>query len=285
MLLVKFLRWQVACVLLLLVGCSYTTQEVRDGGPAQPVDVSSIPDAVPRAEVRTEAGNKSPYEVLGKTYRVLPESRGFVEEGLASWYGNKFHGRQTSNGELYSMYGMTAAHKTLPIPSYVRVTNLENGRQIVVRVNDRGPFHSGRIIDLTYAGASKLGYLQKGTARVRIEALEADAAPGTESSQTTVADSSVINRPAELPEPGFSSGYQLPANTFLQAGAYSSSTAAEKLRQQLLGLTEFPVIVMPPKADRLYRVRIGPIRDNLALMDLRQLLQQHQLPAPHVIYD
>ena len=269
--------------LLLVLGCSYTTQEIRDGGPSQPVDVSAIPDAVPRPELRTEAGNKSPYEVLGQTYHVLPESRGFVEEGIASWYGYKFHGRQTSNGELYSMYGMTAAHRNLPIPSYVRVTNLENGRRIVVRVNDRGPFHAGRVIDLTYAGASKLGFLQRGTARVRIEALEAGTAPAAAATPQAGAD--VIARPAELPEPGFTAGYRLPDNTFLQAGAYSTPAAAEKLRQQLAALTEFPVTVTTPQTDRLYRVRIGPIRDNLALTDLRQLLQQQKLPAPHVIYD
>jgi len=125
-----------------------TFAEQKDRGPTQAMDVDHIPDAIPRYEPRTIAGNKSPYTVLGKTYRVLPDSTGYSEQGIASWYGEKFHGRNTSNGEIYDMYGMTAAHKTLLIPSFVRVTNLDNGKSIIVRVNDRGPFHDNRIIDL-----------------------------------------------------------------------------------------------------------------------------------------
>src|SRR5690606_2878870 len=123
----------------------------QDRGPASYVDLSQIPDAVPRSEPRTRAGIKNPSAVLGKTEYLLEDESDYRERGYASWYGKKFHGHQTSNGEIYDMYGMTAAHKTLPIPSYVRVTNLDNNRQVVVRVNDRGPFHSGRIIDLSYA--------------------------------------------------------------------------------------------------------------------------------------
>ncbi|NHO64360.1 septal ring lytic transglycosylase RlpA family protein [Aestuariicella hydrocarbonica] len=276
---------------------------IKDSGPQTPVDVAHIPDAVPRHEVRTKAGNKSPYTVLGKSYRVLPDSRGFVQEGEASWYGNKFHGRRTSNGEVYSMYGMTAAHKTLPIPSYVRVTNLENGRQVVVRVNDRGPFHGGRIIDLTYAAASKLGYLNKGTARVRVETVEPagaqtgasvavsyPVAPSAGVQQALVAtaqSTSVVESAATVkaPAPRHSAGYELPTNTFLQAGAFSTSTAAEKLRQRIARLTALPVTVTQTKSSPLYRVRVGPIADNLMLMDLRSVLERHQLPSPHLVYD
>ena len=256
--------WLVLPLLLSACG-TFQPKVVQDSGPTRPVDVSHIPDAVPRHETRTRAGNKSPYTVLGKTYRVLPDSRGFVEQGFASWYGNKFHGRQTSNGEVYNMYGMTAAHKNLPIPSYVKVTNLENNRQIVVRVNDRGPFHEGRVIDLSYAGASKLGFLDRGTARVKVEAVEPV--------QVSVS------------EPTKSAGHQLPANTFLQAGAFSSAGAAESLRQTLQGLTPLSVVVVQPAADRFYRVRVGPIASSLALMDVRAAMQRHKLPAPHVIYD
>ena len=140
-----------------------------DSAPLLPLNPAYIRDAQARPEVIKRAGNKSPYTVFGKTYRVMASSYNYQEEGYGSWYGTKFHGRNTSNGERYSLYEMTAAHKTLPIPCYVKVTNLENGLTTVVRVNDRGPFHEGRIIDLSYAAATKLGYAAKGTARLRVE--------------------------------------------------------------------------------------------------------------------
>lgn len=285
-------------IITLLTACA--TPTVRDSGPDHPVDVSHIPDAVPRAEPRTRAGNKSPYKVLGKTYYLLPESRGFTQEGIASWYGNKFHGRQTSNGEVYSMYGMTAAHKRLPIPSYVRVTNLNNGRQIVVRINDRGPFHEGRIIDLTYAGASKLGFIKQGTAPVRIEVVEPEeeqlssplavrqepvATAAAVPAIAPLVSSSARSIKAVAPAPKNSAGYQLPANTFLQAGAFSTATAAEQIRQRVAGLTELPVFVTPKMSDNLYRVRIGPIDDNLELMGIRARIEAQNLPPPHIVYN
>lgn len=144
----------------------------KDSGPAQSKDMSHVVDAVPRYEKRTIAGNKSPYKVKGIVYHVMDEPKGFKEVGMASWYGNKFHGRNTSNGEVYDMYGMTGAHKSLPIPSYVRVTNLKNNKTIVVRINDRGPFAHGRVIDLSYAGAQKLGYVHAGTAKVVVEYID-----------------------------------------------------------------------------------------------------------------
>lgn len=140
-------------------------------------DVDAIPEPEVRAEPRSRTGNKS-YSVLGKRYQVLDTAHGYAEEGLASYYGNKFHGRRTSSQEVYDMYAFTAAHKTLPLPSFARVTNLDNGRSIVVRVNDRGPFHPGRVIDLSYAAAVKLGYRERGTARVRVEALTEDGDSG-----------------------------------------------------------------------------------------------------------
>ncbi|HBQ01515.1 MAG TPA: septal ring lytic transglycosylase RlpA, partial [Gammaproteobacteria bacterium] len=117
------------------------------------------------------AGNRSPYTVLGKTYTVLPTERGYSERGVASWYGEKFHGHKTSNGEVFDMYMASAAHKSLPIPSFLRVTNLDNNRSLIVRVNDRGPFHGDRIVDLSYAAAMKLGYAERGTARVHLESI------------------------------------------------------------------------------------------------------------------
>src|SRR6185369_14276207 len=137
-------------------------QDSTPGGP--PPDVSKIPEPVPKAEPRSQYGNKSPYTVLGETYQVLPEANGYVERGIASWYGNKFHGFTTSTFEKYDMYAYSAASKTLPLPSYARVTNLENGRSVIVRVNDRGPFVQNLVIDLSYVAAVKIGVWPKGTA-------------------------------------------------------------------------------------------------------------------------
>ncbi len=283
--------------LLLLAACSSQVAVIKDSGPKQAVDVAHIPDAVPRHEPRTRAGNKSRYTVLGKTYEVLPHSRDFVETGIASWYGNKFHGRKTANGEIYSMYGMTAAHKNLPIPSYVRVTNLNNGKQVVVRVNDRGPFHEGRVIDLTYAAASKLGFVKQGTAPVRVETVGPGDQTGSTVRAAAVPQASVIDNShaasvdasrsamPKAPAPENSAGYQLPDNTFLQVGAFSAQTSADNLRRRIDGLTELPVSLIQPHTDALYRVRVGPIRNNLVLMELRETLQQHQISAPHIVYD
>ena len=143
---------------------------VPDTVPADIPDVDAIPEPVVREEPRARTGNRD-YVVQGRKYRVLDDAEGYVEEGNASYYGNKFHGRRTSSSEVYDMYAFTAAHRTLPLPSYARVTNLANGRSVIVRINDRGPFHSNRIIDLSYAAAVKLGYRDRGTARVRVEAL------------------------------------------------------------------------------------------------------------------
>src|SRR5690606_2164274 len=144
---------------------------IKDTVPDHIPDVDSIPEPEVADEPRSAYGNRSPYKVLGKTYTVRDSAEGYVERGIASYYGNKFHGRRTSNLEVYDMYAFTAAHRSLPLPSFVRVTNLENGRSVVVRVNDRGPFHGDRLIDLSYAAAVKLGYRDKGTARVEVRGL------------------------------------------------------------------------------------------------------------------
>lgn len=144
---------------------------LEDQGPDVDIDVTNIPNAVPKKEERTIAGNVSPYTVLGKTYSIQFNAAKYSEIGLASWYGKKFHGERTSNGEIYNMFGMTAAHKTLPIPCYVRVTNLTNNKNVILRVNDRGPFHEDRVIDLTYTAAKKLDFHRTGTAKVRVDVI------------------------------------------------------------------------------------------------------------------
>ena len=154
-------------IFLAFAGCSSVTVE-RDSAPGTPVDTSSVPDAIPKAEARSKYGNPESYVVFGKRYHVMKDNRVFTQQGIASWYGKKFHGRRTSSGETYDMYAMTAAHKTLILPAYVEVTNLRNGKRVVVKVNDRGPFHENRIIDLSYSAASKLDVIAKGTALVKI---------------------------------------------------------------------------------------------------------------------
>lgn len=150
--------------------------DVRDSVPDDIPDVDAIPEPEVTPEPRSKVGNRKTYSVLGKKYEVLDTAQGYAETGVASFYGKKFHGRRTSNLEVYDMYAFSAAHKTLPLPSFARVTNLDNGKSVIVRVNDRGPFHSGRIIDLSYAAATKLGYVRQGTARVEVRALTPDDA-------------------------------------------------------------------------------------------------------------
>ncbi|RRU16720.1 septal ring lytic transglycosylase RlpA family protein, partial [Stenotrophomonas sp. 278] len=145
---------------------------VNDSTPSYVPDVACIPEPDVVDLPRSPVGNKSPYVVLGKQYQVMDKTKGYAEKGTASYYGSKFHGRLTSNREVYDMYAFTAAHKTLPLPSFARVTNLDNGESVVVRVNDRGPFHDGRVIDLSYAAAVRLGITQRGTGNVEVRALQ-----------------------------------------------------------------------------------------------------------------
>jgi rare lipoprotein A len=242
--------------------------EERDRGPPEPIDTSDVPDAVPTAEPLAAYGNHSPYTVLGRTYRVLPTAKGYRERGYASWYGKKFHGRRTSMREPYDMYAMTAAHKTLPLPSYARVTNLDNGRSVVVRINDRGPFVDGRIIDLSYAAAARVGILGAGTGRVEVEAIvpsgmHATVAPreGPRPASVVAAESSPASgQPAPTPvraSPGTSSP------TTLQAGAFGSRENAERLAEEIRRNAIEPVRVERDLrlSGSIWRVRIGPLAD------------------------
>lgn len=265
---------------LYLVGCtamptgSQKPDAEQDRGPARPVDLSHVEDAVPRPEVRTRAGNSNPYTVLGQTYHLLDDETGYKEQGVASWYGKKFHGRHTANGEVYDMYAMTAAHKKLPIPSYVRVTNLNNGHSVVVRVNDRGPFHDGRIIDLSYAAAQRLGFVAQGTAPVEVEIIAPDA-PASVALQT-VSDEGHAGPPADNAAAGAA---------FLQVGAFSTEAAARVQADRVSGLTEQTVQVLASSEDQLYRVRVGPFTDTIQLHEVQELLRRGEISQAHIIYD
>lgn len=176
-----------------------------DSVPTEIPDVSKLPEPVPKVEPRALYGNKSPYSVLGQTYNVLPTPRGYVERGIASFYGNKFHGYKTSSLEEYDMYQFSAAHKTLPLPSYARVTNLENGKSVIVRINDRGPFHENRIIDLSFAAAVKLGVWPKGTGLVEVRAIDPSEANSDRGAPyvNTAPKPAPVTAPAPPPRPAF----------------------------------------------------------------------------------
>ena len=206
--------------------------------PPPPPDIGAIPDAVPRAEPRSAHGNPPFYDVFGQRYTVLPSAEGYLERGVASWYGPNFHGGNTSSGEPYDMYGMTAAHKTLPLPTYARVTNLRNGRSVIVRINDRGPFVANRLIDLSYTAAAKLDMIRDGTTLVEVRALT----PG-------VPDE--LARSAQSPPP----------TLYLQAGAFADPENAQRAvaRLQAAGLSNAAVVSPLSGRTRLFRVRLGPV--------------------------
>ena len=230
----------------------------RDSGPEHPVDLRHVADAIPRREPRSRYGNPSRYTVAGRTYRVMKDSRGFVEEGIASWYGRKFHGRRTSSGEPYDMYAMTAAHKTLPLPTYVEVVNLDNGRRAIVRVNDRGPFKADRIIDLSYAAASRLGITGTGTARVRIRALDPAVPPR-------------LARPPTAPASRKTTALRL------QVGAYRDLANARKVQARIASLPGLDTIewrLDEDTARALYRVRTGPVADEQTARRLVRALEE-----------
>ncbi len=275
-----------------------------DSAPLIPLNPDYIRDAVPRIEPITAAGNKSPYTVLGKTYTVMKPGQDYQAQGIASWYGTKFHGRNTSNGERYSLYGMTAAHNSLPIPSYVRVTNLANGRSTVVRVNDRGPFHEDRIIDLSYAAATKLGYASQGTARVQVELIRPGVdkktnknAEKTENKKKVIVHNSVPSKPAPsastIPSPQTVStaktnsaaqpSVTVPNRTgrFLQAGAYKNYQSAALMQQRLLTLLKKPVIINPG-AEAYYRVQIGPVSEQ-EITEIKLTMRGANMETPHLV--
>ena len=248
--------WRIGAAalgLLALAACSVTAQrppppaprEPQPAAPAPPAAREAVPDAVPRPEPRSAHGNPPFYDVLGQRYYVLASADGYLERGVASWYGPTFHGGNTSNGESYDMYGMTAAHKSLPLPCYARVTNLRNGRSVVVRINDRGPFVANRLIDLSYSAAAKLDMIRDGTSLVEVRALT-----------PTVPD--VLTRTTAQPPPAL----------YVQAGAFADQHNAQRLlaRLQAAGLERAFIALPLQDGAQLYRVRLGPV-DSVAQFD------------------
>lgn len=320
----------LAMAALLVAGCASAPSGAPGGGTSgrgggyyqndgppddEEIDIASIPDAVPRDEPLSRYGNPSSYEALGKTYYVLKSAAGFTQTGRASWYGRQFHGRRTSSGEPYNMFKMTAAHKRLPIPSYVRVTNLDNGEQVIVRVNDRGPFHDGRIIDLSYVAARRLDIVSHGSAPVRIETVTPDSLqaergrqPDTPtplrrpSTPTTSRGASVVASGSNAPRTGSVPSRETPTaarsipvsngppasrsdagGLYLQAGAFGQPTNARQLREELRAAGFQQVsIVQPDGATPLYRVRLGPFDNDRGRHLTQQILVERGFAAREV---
>ncbi|MEQ5802488.1 septal ring lytic transglycosylase RlpA family protein [Halomonas sp. H10-9-1] len=252
-----------------------------DAYPEEPPDVSRVPDAIPRHEPRSRGGNRSTYEVWGKTYHVLPDASGYARQGTASWYGEKFHGYATSNGEIYDMYKMSAAHRSLPLPTFARVTSLDNGRSVIVRVNDRGPFHSDREIDLSYAAAARLDILDNGTGRVRVEAIDVDRWLAANNGANPVAGTE--RRGAVQPAASTTAPVTREASSaagraaqdrplYLQVAALGSADSARALRARLESELSQPVRVA--EASGAHRVQVGPISRADQVEPLREALQR-----------
>ncbi|MGH8280422.1 MAG: septal ring lytic transglycosylase RlpA family protein [Gammaproteobacteria bacterium] len=237
---------------LLLAACAPFPTE--DHGPAYPVDVSRVPNAVPQYVAPSPFGNQSPYTVDGQTYDLLPSCIGYHARGIASWYGSKFHGGRTSDGDIYDMYGMTAASKVLPLPCYVQVTNLENGQSVVVKVNDRGPFVPNRIIDLSYAAAARIGMLGPGTALVDVTSVT----PGA----PTSAPVPVANAPLAVgtSAPGSAVPIRAP-QIYVQVGAFVNASNATRMLARLQADSVSPAFILQQNDNGLtfFKVRIGPI--------------------------
>ncbi len=252
-----------------------------DGLPAQiPENIEQIPNATPRLEPLRNAANK-PYTVLGMSFTPMTRLQPFTQEGIGSWYGTKFNGLKTSNGDTYDMFAMTAAHPTLPLPSYVRVTNTQNNRSVIVRVNDRGPFHNGRIIDLSFTAAYKLGYVDKGSSPVRVELIIPDASGVTYADVRQ--DALAVNEAKlddktrygeEIPKPG----------TYVQMGAFQNGFNAQVLRNHLLRELDW----MTPDKVHVYaetpwhRVQVGPFASRAEAEAVQAKIRDALGGQPHI---
>jgi rare lipoprotein A len=251
-----------------LAGCSATSW---DGAPSTsnsaPVNEQAAAVDLPRSK----RGNPPFYEVYNVRYTVMQSSAGYREKGVASWYGKKFHGRDTSSGERYNMYAMTAAHKTLPLPTNVRVTNLETGKSIIVRVNDRGPFVKNRLIDLSYAAAQELDVVANGTAKVEVVALN-----GTNNRPSTAQSSNTSGQYAN------STG-----DMYLQVGAFGDPGNAQKLANQLAsdGIPNVQVVESSGESPKLFRVRVGPLSNAAEYDRLSQRVERLQVAKTHLVVD
>lgn len=259
----------LALFLWFVAGCA---SRPPSDGPAGRVAATLPPDPAPRQEPRSRYGNGPYYEVLGQRYEVMQTDSGYRERGVASWYGKKFHGKLTSSQETYDMYAMTAAHKTLPLPSYVRVTNLRNHKSVIVRVNDRGPFVSNRIIDLSYAAAERLDMIRDGTGLVEVSAIGYDELDSSEPARQVR-----LENPEEILSPD--------ASIYVQVGAFGNAENARRRYAMLRDGGVGPAFVHEDAAgpQALYRVRIGPIADVTQYDSIVAQLERLGISETHLV--
>ncbi|WP_340680895.1 septal ring lytic transglycosylase RlpA family protein [Paraglaciecola sp.] len=267
----------VVAFALLVTACAQTPSgryaQKHDSPPKTPPQEVKMHDAVPAHEPYANA-NLRPYTVRGINYRPLESGKGYSAEGIASWYGQKFHGHLTSNGEVYDMYTMSAAHTTLPLPSFARITNLANGNQVVVRINDRGPFHANRLIDLSYAAALKLGMLSTGTAKVKLDVIHID-----ETGQMTVGNGPTISDKIQATSIGPSNSIK---NLYIQVAALQDKTKIDQLGNGLTTLYQVPY--HSPLENGVYRLRLGPLADEQVASQLLGELKKNGYQGAYKIY-
>ncbi len=226
-------------------------------------NIDAIPNAVPKMEALSKYGNPKTYVVLKRKYAVLKHGRNYKQRGFASWYGTKFHGHRTSSGEAYDMYAMTAAHKTLPVPTYAEIKNLDNGRKIIVRINDRGPFHANRLVDLSYSAAAKLGILAKGTGRVEVTAIDPrDKAQYLKTARTITQAQSPI---------------------YIRLGSFRQKQSAESLKLKVGKISPYPISIFKLKNTALFRVSMGPFKTQAEALKVSKLLAKVQIKNPIII--
>lgn len=233
----------------------------NDKMPLNPPNVDHVPNATPKYEPYSRRGNK-PYTVYGESYNVMNTGQGFTETGRASWYGEKFHGYETSNGEPYDMYSMSGAHKTLPLPSYAKITNLENNKQVIIRINDRGPFHSDRILDVSYAAAYKLGMLATGTARIKLEVIYIGSIAGTSSAIASINDT---------------------GNHYIQLVASKDRAKLNKIAKELERKYQVKTRVQP--VNNMFRLQLGPIGQAELADKMLNKVKQDGYPESYIVHE
>lgn len=287
-----WMPWVAAlCLSLLFSACTSTKSrysQTHDSAPQRSVEAATFRDAVPRVEPPSRYGNPVSYVVAGKRYYTVASSKNYRERGVASWYGTKFHGHRTSSGETYDMYGMSAAHKSLPLPTYARVTNLQNGKSVIVKINDRGPFHDNRLIDLSYAAAARLDILDKGTGMVEVQAIDAGQYVRDQQKPAIAASKPKVAVPGAMMAAAVTPAAVQDALLYLQLGAFSDRSNAERLRTRLAGV-ELPAEVHISEGyaseKRVYRVRIGPLQTLESAEHVAQILAAQGVPPPRVVID
>ena len=295
---VGLLRWGVLGVVLCITGCASSPPACQGGdcgerffsepldGPGHLHLVENVIEPVPHDLPRSRYGNPKVYEVHGQYYETWPSAEGYAEEGIASWYGSKFHGRLTSSREVYDMYQLTAAHRSLPIPTFVEVTNLENGKSIVVKVNDRGPFHENRIIDLSYAAAVKLDFMGAGTAPVHVRAINParEQSPSALRLHTRAIEQSHREPPAVSPVMASAEEQRADPGLYFQLGAYADRENAVamqgRVRDAIVGVV---VKVLPPDTKPVYRVQLGPLYSTSLVTEIARELDRAGLGHYQII--